>query len=335
MLMCLIMFYVTMQFFESKRWLPQFLAHPTFILIAFILILVSFFIITLRFVQKNIFSPLEELKKAAEYAKSGHYSYPIKEHTNDEIGDLFRTFDLMRERLKKHLHDEHQQEKKRKRLIASICHDLRTPLTSIKGYVEALQDGIATTKESQDEYLRIIHEKTKLLDHLIDDLSIFIKEDAGEFTLNMERIHTGRLLNEYLNQKVTDFQRSPIRLTLKKPFISTYIMADSYRIIQILDNLIGNAQKYARHEVTVSTRVSQYILYIDISDDGQGIPHDLLNNIFDPFFMVNKQKDQKEKRGSGLGLSIVKSLSEAHGGNVTVESMESVGTCFTFSIPLA
>ena len=131
-----------------------------------------------------------------------------------------------------------------------------------------------------------------------------------------------------------DFRESPIHLLLFKPFISSYISVDPYRFNQILENLIGNAHKYANTKIEVRTKVINYHIQILISDDGDGIPGDMLHNIFDPFFMVNKVKDQKEKRGSGLGLAIVKQLTERHGGKITVDSILGEGTTFILDFPL-
>lgn len=308
--------------------------RPHILLSLLIIVLVVFFMAIILLINKYIFLPISQMKKAAEQIRSGNLNYPIEANGNNEVAEFCREFDKMRLRLKETIHETHEVDKRRKQLIASITHDLRTPLTAIKGYVEALQDGIITDPETQATYLQTINDKTDLLNHLIDDLSVYCKQDSGEFTLNFERVHTGKMLNNYLDHKVTEFSISNTRLILKKPFIATYILADPYRFIQILDNLLGNAKKYAHSLVEVSTEVKNYHLLIHIYDDGEGIPQDLLQNIFDPYFMVNKQKDQREKRGSGLGLAIVKQLSEAHGGNISVESILGKGTKFTLDIPL-
>lgn len=311
----------------------QIINSPILLLSMLIMILILFFMSIIWLINKYIFLPINEMKKAAEQIKSGNLNYPVKSIGNNEIAEFCKEFDRMRLRLRDSILDQNEKERQRKLLIASISHDLRTPLTSIKGYVEALQDGIITDPDAQAMYLQTINEKTDLLNHFIDDLSVYAKQEAGEFTLNFERVHTGRMLNNYLDHKKNEFS-SGIELRLKKPFIATYIYADPYRMIQILDNLIGNAKKYATSYVEVRTEVKNYHLKIHICDDGEGIPQDVLQNIFDPFFMVNKKKDQREKRGTGLGLSIVKQLAEAHYGSISVESIVGKGTCFTLDVPL-
>ena len=155
----------------------------------------------------------------------------------------------MRIRLRDTILEQHEIEKRRKRLLASITHDLRTPLTSIKGYVEAIQDGIIKDQETYEKYLNTIGDKADHLNHLIDDLSVYTKQELGEFTLNVERLNSGKILNSYFEHKYYEFQDSPVHLKLHKPFISSYINVDPYRFNQILENLIGNAKKYAKTQI--------------------------------------------------------------------------------------
>lgn len=327
-------FYIFFTYRIDKIHQVSLIQNPYILLALLIIVLLVYFMVMIMLITKYIFVPISEMRKAAEQIKTGNLNYPIKYSEGNEIGDFCKEFDKMRIRLKDTILEQHELEKRRKRLIASITHDLRTPLTSIKGYVEALQDGIVKDKDTYDKYLATINEKADLLNHLIDDLSVYTKQELGEFTLNIERVHSGRLLNNYFNHKQYDFKYSSLALTLKKPFISTYINVDPYRITQILDNLLSNAKKYARSQIIVSTKVVNYNLRISVQDDGEGIPEDYLQNLFDPFFMVNKKKDQREKGGSGLGLAIVKQLTEAHEGNILVESVLGEGSTFTIEIPI-
>lgn len=300
----------------------------------FMVIIIIFYMILVLLMNRYIFDPIFAMRKAAEHIQSGNLNYPIEYDADNEIGAFCTEFDKMRVRLRDTILEQHEIEKRRKRLIASITHDLRTPLTSIKGYVEAIQDGIVKDQDTYEKYLATIAEKADQLNHLIDDLSVYTKQELGEFTLNLERLNSGKILSSYFDHKIDEFKYSHLHLELKKPFISTYINVDPYRFNQILENLIGNAKKYAHSKIVVSTKVIDYHLQIAIHDDGDGIPTDVLDSIFDPFFMVNKVKDQKEKGGSGLGLAIVKQLTERHGGKITVESSMGNGTTFTIDFPL-
>ena len=308
--------------------------NPYLWLVVIIVTTLVFYMLLILVINKYIFEPIFAMKRAAEHIKSGNLNYPIVYEADNEIGAFCNEFDKMRVRLRDTILEQHEIEKRRKRLIASITHDLRTPLTSIKGYVEAIQDGIVKDQETYDKYLSTIHEKADYLNHLIDDLSVYTKQELGEFSLNMERINSGNVLTSYFDHKLYEFRYSNLQLILHKPFISTFISVDPYRFNQILENLISNAKKYARSRIEVRTKVVNYRLQIQIEDDGEGIPKDVVQSIFDPFFMVNKVKDQREKGGSGLGLAIVKQLTERHDGKITVESVIGKGTIFTLEFPL-
>ena len=326
--------YVFFTFKLNQVHALTFIQNPYLLLSVMIVVLIVYFMTLMFNINKYIFGPISEMKKAAENIRSGNLNYPINYDGNNEIGEFCTEFDKMRVRLKETIMEQHEIEKRRKRLIASIAHDLKTPLTSIKGYVEAIQDGIVKDEETFEKYLDTINEKTDLLNHLIDDLSVYTKQELGEFSLNIERINSSKILNNYFDHKLNEFKYIPINLVLKKPFISCFVNLDPYRFNQMLENLVGNAKKYAKSEIVVSTHVVNYHLRILICDDGDGIPQDVLQNIFDPFFMVNKKKDQKEKGGSGLGLAIVKQLIERHEGKIEVESIVGKGTCFTLDIPI-
>lgn len=330
----LVMIYFIVSFDFQEVAGKDIVENPYLWLGVFMVLVILFFMTLIIIINKAIFEPIFAMKRAAEHIKSGNLNYPIVYDAENEIGDFCREFDKMRIRLKDTIQEQHEIEKRRKRLIASITHDLRTPLTSIKGYVEAIQDGIVKDQETYEKYLETISDKADYLNHLIDDLSVYTKQELGEFTLNRERLNSGRLLNSYFDHKTEDFRELPLTLVLHKPFISTFIKVDPYRFNQILENLISNAQKYANKLIEVRTRVVNYHLQIIISDDGDGIPEDVISNIFDPFFMVNKVKDQKEKGGSGLGLAIVKQLTERHEGTISVESTIGKGTTFTVDFPL-
>lgn len=312
----------------------ELIKNPYLWLVIIIVTTLVFYMLLILVINKYIFEPIFSMKIAAEHIKSGNLNYPIVYDADNEIGEFCIEFDKMRVRLRDTILEQHEIEKRRKRLIASITHDLRTPLTSIKGYVEAIQDGIVKDQETYTKYLNTISDKADYLNHLIDDLSVYTKQELGEFTLNLERINSGSVLSSYFDHKLYEFRNTNIELILHQPFISTFINVDPYRFNQILENLVGNAKKYARSRIDIRTKVVNYHLQIQIEDDGEGIQMDVLESIFDPFFMVNKMKDQKDKGGSGLGLAIVKQLTERHDGKIMVESELGKGTVFTLDFPL-
>ncbi len=215
-----------------------------------------------------------------------------------------------------------EEERKRKILMASICHDLRTPLTSIKGYIEAIQDGVGDT----GEHLRTILEKAEFMDKLIDDLDIHSKNSLDK--LVMYRKPT---LAHELIQRCVSGHGDP-RIHVAEPIVKAYIYADAYRIMQILDNVVSNARKFASERIDISTAVDNKYYIITISDDGEGIPDNYRAAIFDPFFT-----SRKNSNSAGLGLSIAKSLAEAHDGSIELGASRDIanGATFIIKIPLA
>lgn len=289
---------------------------------------------TVRFIQRYFFQPLQKMQDQVKAIRSGNLAVEVKYDGTDEFGEIYSEVNLMRIRMRAQMQRQQDNDKRRSRLMASISHDLRTPLTSIQGYVEGLQDGIVKDKETYDRYLETILIKTEALNHLIDDLSVFAKQELGEFSLNKDRINSGALLNSYFKQKESEFALSNVNLILERPFVSTFIEVDRYRFVQILENLMSNAKKYTDTTVRVYTSVKDYQLQIFIEDDGHGIPQSSIPHLFDYFYMVNKKKDQKEKMGSGLGLAICKNLITAHKGDISVTSSEGNGSTFMISIPI-
>lgn len=285
-----------------------------------------------RLFHRRLFSRLELIRQSLDDINSGNIvAEPNLQDQNrydDEISAIAVEIEVLRRQLKERLDEQLELEKKRKILLARISHDLRTPLTSIIGYVEALQDGISPDEET---YLETIHERADYMNRLIEDLSLFSKQELDELPVYMELKRSDALLENYFNNFLSD---DKLKVNLHRPFVQTYLRVDPHRFKQILDNLIGNAKKYAKSAVDISTTVRDTMLEISVQDDGPGIPPEFSESIFDPFFMVNKVKDQALRGGTGLGLTIVKQLVELHGGSVRVHSQINEGAEFTFALPI-
>lgn len=214
-----------------------------------------------------------------------------------------------------------ENEKKRKILLASICHDLRTPLTSLIGYVEALQDQIGDPQQN----LQIVHERADFLNKLIDDLDVFFKNELDELSIYKEKL----LAHELLKKAVLNLQDP--KITLHEPVVKAYIVADAFRFVQVIDNVINNAQKHAVSSIDISTSVDDRYYSIRISDDGPGIASEYKTKIFDPFFRLKKNGN-----GTGLGLAIAKNLMEAHDGSIDLLDHETgKGAVFLIRFPIA
>lgn len=312
----------------------QFLIYlPMIMVLVFLFAIIAMIIVLSKLLTDGILKPLKELNYASEMISSGDLDYEIKYKKDDEIGRFCSEFDRMRLRLKDSLEKQVRFEQSRKQLIASITHDLKTPLTSIKGYVEVLEDGVITDPETINNYLKIIGAKTNQLNHLIDDLFTFSKMELGEFQIMPEPVNAIKLFDDILASKHHDFQDSGIEFIYEPPKEDCLVNVDEFRIHQILENLISNARKFTKTYIKFYARRYRDFLEFYIEDDGVGIAQNELPMIFDHFYKVDKSRTYSNK-GSGLGLAICKQIVEAHGGTISVRSEEGKGSIFKVKLPI-
>ncbi|MGB3368059.1 MAG: HAMP domain-containing sensor histidine kinase [Acidaminobacteraceae bacterium] len=306
---------------------------PLILIGIFVATIIAMMIILSKVLTDGILRPLNELNYAADRISSGDLDYEMKYTKDNEIGKFCNEFEKMRLRLKYVLDKQNRYEKSRKELIASISHDLKTPLTSIKGYIEGLQDGIVQDKETYDRYLNVIHHKTLRLNHLIDDLFMFSKLELNEFQIDLHNINSIEMLERIIREEEIDFSGLDIELIVNRPFPSNTLRVDEKRILQIIDNLLSNSAKFARSFVKVSVVLNNNYYEIFVEDDGIGIAKDDIPYIFDHFYKADKSRADNPT-GTGLGLAICKQLAEAHGGNISVSSELGLGSIFKLSIPI-
>ncbi|WP_226086771.1 sensor histidine kinase [Mesobacillus sp. S13] len=283
------------------------------------------------FISRTVLHPLKEIYHATEEVIEGNLDYKIRYGKQDEIGRFIQGFNLMREHLKKSIEQRQQYERSRKQLIASISHDLRTPLASIKGYVEGLEDGIAKNEEMQNKYYRVIKSKTDQLDRLIEDLFEFSKFELEQLSIDKNLVNSSEFFQEAFHSAQLDYRGVELVLAGAMPSVSLNI--DSGRIKQVMVNLIDNAVKYGGTKIIIKIEEQGSFIQVSIKDNGQGISAEDLPNIFNPFFRVEKSRS-RESGGTGLGLAIVKYIIEAHGGEIQVTSEPGKGSEFTFTLPL-
>ncbi len=280
-----------------------------------------------KIIADFVLLPLRELNRATERVGSGDLDFTISYKEDNEFGKLCTDFDMMRDKLLISTRKQNIYENSRKELIASITHDLKTPLTSIIGYVEGLQDGVVTNPETINNYLNVIHDKSIRLDHLIDDLFTFTQLEHEKFTVKTCNLSMKNVLTEYTNTKKREFKSKEIKLIVTEPIHDAVLAIDEFRFGQVLENLINNATKFTKSFIKVYTEVSDNFYYIYVEDDGIGIASKDLPHIFDYFYQCDKARETK-KQGSGLGLAICKQLIESHQGKIYVSSKVGEGTIF-------
>ena len=293
--------------------------------IALIIIYLLSFMIFLAF-ELLVHRPLVEITQAATQYASGNLNYEIPIRTSDEIGYLSASLNYMSSQLR-------DMENYQKKFVANVSHDFRSPLTSIKGYIEAMADG-TIPPEMQSKYLNIILFETERLTDLTRDLLELNAFDTQELLLNRESFD----IHDVIRSTAASFEgtctqkKISIELVLATRHLSVF--ADKHKIQQVLYNLIDNAIKFSDPDsiITVETTERGEKVFVSVKDNGVGIPRDSLNKIWERFYKTDSSRG-KDKKGTGLGLSIVKESIQAHGENINVISTEGVGSEFTFTLP--
>src|SRR6056297_4263256 len=288
-----------------------------------------------RIISRQILIPLEELNEATKNIAEGNLGYEIDYCGKNELGNFCRAFETMRLKLKESLEKQSLYENNRKELIASISHDLKTPITSIQGYVEGLIDGVYKDEETYNKYLTIIKDKSIRLNHLIDDLFYFSKLELDKLEVNKKVYSSKEVFKDILTSYKLEFDQIKQKLIIEKPIPDVKISIDKYRIDQVFDNIIKNAREFMDVDGTV--KVSFYVrdnyMFINIADDGVGIKEEDQKNIFEKFYRGEKSRNRKFG-GTGLGLAICKEIIAAHDGEIGVKSKPNEGSTFYFKLPI-
>ena len=301
-----------------------------------LVILVGTNVLLTYFMSKSIIQPIDRLKKAAQFIKNGNLEHSISAQRNDEIGQLTQVFEEMRIQLNESFAIQKQYEENRKELIAHISHDLKTPITSIKGYVEGIRDGIADTPEKKERYIQTIYTKSVDLDHLIDELFLYSKLDLGKIPFVFEEVDLRMYLEDYIEELSFELEKKKVAVNFNYNVNNNYqIRADREKLKRVIGNIIDNSIKYMDKEtktIDISLVSSDKQVEIIIVDNGSGIPDESLPLIFNQFYRAEQSRN-KLTGGSGLGLSISRMIVMEHQGEIKVESKINVGTKITILLP--
>ncbi|HEX2926109.1 MAG TPA: HAMP domain-containing sensor histidine kinase [Ruminiclostridium sp.] len=294
------------------------------------------FIYSLR-LEKNIFKPIERLKKGVEEISKGNYDVEIECDIFNEIGILIDSFNDMAKKLNESERIKQEYEENRKNLIANISHDLKTPITSIQGYIETMLERPDVPQETVNKYHQIIYNNAAYMNRLIDDLFLFSKLDLQKLELELEDISLKAFMEDIMEEFKYELEDRDIKFIYNAVLEhDCKITIDRKRINQVFRNIIGNAIKYGNDqnvEISVRLHAENGFACIDITDNGPGIPAEKLPHIFDRFYRIDTQRT-KDLMSTGLGLAISKELVEAHKGTISVSSIESIGSTFTVKIPI-
>ena len=275
--------------------------------------------------SRRILGPVEALTAAARKMEAGDLNQRVQVTSSDEIGKLGHAFNAMAESLQR-------LERLRKDMVSDVAHELRTPLSNIRGYLEAMCDGVVQPTSS---VIHSLYEEAMLLNRLVDDLQELSLADAGQLRLECQPIDLAEVSRKSVIALQPEATAKGLTLKTELPFGLPLVSADPQRIGQVIRNLLINAIIYTPSggEVTISARSQDAQVAVSVSDTGIGISPEDLPLIFERFYRTDRSR-ARATGGAGLGLAIVKQLVEAHGGQVTVESKPDIGTTFTFALPM-
>ena len=285
-------------------------------------------ILIIAFFTRSAFAPMRELTETAERLGRGELDRRVSTKHRGEIGQLATSFNTMASELE-------AAETRRRRLTADIAHELRTPLTNIRGYLEAVKDGVV---EADDQTIGTLHRETLHLSTLVDDLRLLAVADAGALKLETfpDRVET--VVESVVEAFKPKAIESDVQLRCEIAQGLPLVDIDRTRVTQVVQNLVENAIHHSPTDAEISIAVDQAqdgeTVTISVSNDGEGIPKEDIEHIFDQFYRVDTSRT-RATGGAGLGLTIVKRLVEAHGGTVTVASGNDQGATFTVQLPIS
>lgn len=293
-------------------------------LILFLLLGIVAFSITFIFLERKRNNYIEEIYLGIERMSKGDLNTKLDSKGDDELSLMAFNINVMQDTINRLIVSEKESEKTKNELITNIAHDLRTPLTSIIGYLDILVNNNNLPEEKKKDYIGIAFEKSKKLEVLIEDLFSFTKLNYGdELAVNKERIDLIELLNQLVSELYPLFENNDLECSIQSNVNSLIINLDPKLIVRLFENLINNAIKYGKDgkHIIIKIRNNKQLETVEVSviNFGKLIPEEALKKIFEKFYRVDNSRTSTTG-GTGLGLAIAKSIVELHGGDITVKS---------------
>lgn len=278
-------------------------------------------LVTMR-MSRIVTRPIAELTKAAEQIRCGNLDFEVLGSRYEEIDALCAEFDSMRKSLRDARRTEERLHTERNMLLANLSHDLRTPITSIKGYIDGIRDGVADSPEKLEKYLDTIYAKTIVIEEMVRNLSTFSKLELSKLQFRFVHGELNSFLKEFMEEYRMDLEKRGMALETAFCDERVQVKIDYEQMGRVLANLIENAIKYKKEgpgKLTVETHAGDGGIYIQLADDGIGIRQEELKKVFEGFYRVDTARTMNIK-GSGLGLGIAKQIVEQHGGKIWLQS---------------
>jgi len=297
------------------------------------LLLIGVLIITnlllFRWITRSFIKPLNQLRSSAEHIKDGNLSFEIQLNSNDEVGQLSEAFESMRNQLQRSYALRQQDEANRKELISNISHDLRTPITNIKGYIEGIRDGVANTPEKMESYVNIIHSKAVSMDKLVDELFLYSKLDLNQEPFLFKTVDLADFLEDSIEELRYDLEDKGVVLHWNNQVSGPAMSAvDLEKLKRTVVNVVDNALKYMENDhkrFEITLQADEKWITMAFKDNGSGIAEEALPYIFERFYRAEQSRNSSTG-GSGLGLAIARQIIDGHGGFIWAESKPNNGT---------
>ena len=295
----------------------------------FVEIIVCIFI----WIYRSVMGPVGKMREATKSIKEGNLDFELPVETDDELGQLCGDLEDMRKRLKNTAEEKLKFDKENKELISNISHDLKTPVTTIKGYAEGIMDGVADTPDKVAKYVRTIYNKASEMDVLINELTLYSKIDTNRIPYNFTILSVNNYFNDCSEDLFLDLEAKNVEFgyfNYVEPEVK--VIADPEQIKRVVHNIVNNSVKYMdKDKPKINLRVKDVgdFVQIEIEDNGKGIASKDLPNVFERFYRTDASRNSS-KGGSGIGLSIVKKIIEEHGGKIWATSREHTGTTMYF-----
>ena len=321
---------------EEAQWSNALLARisssDTVIVLGYVIFGIAIFTLTFLILQEKSIAYISRISDAIESISEGDLNTSVEVVGDDEFSSMAANLNKMVDDIRKLMDKERESERTKNELITNVAHDLRTPLTSIIGYLELLSGKVTLPPEMQKKYIDIAYSKAKRLEKLIEDLFGFTKMNYGKLSMHVGRVDIIKLLSQLLEESYPNFADKNLSYELQSNVPAKVITADGNLLARLFDNLINNAIKYGADgkRVLVKVHGERDTVQVSAIKYGYVIPAEELPLIFDKFYRV-EQSRSTHTGGTGLGLAIVKSIVEMHGGTITVKS-DMDGTVFTVTL---
>lgn len=303
------------------------------VFLCIVLVLIFTACILIIWIYRSVMGPVGKMQEATQNIKEGNLDFELSVQTEDELGQLCADLEDMRKRLKDTAEEKLRFDKENKELISNISHDLKTPVTTIKGYAEGIIDGVADTPDKIAKYVRTIYNKASEMDVLINELTLYSKIDTNRIPYNFTILSVNDYFNDCAEDLSLDLEAKNVEFGYFNYVESDEkVIADPEQIKRVVHNIVNNSVKYMdKKKPKINLRVKDVgdFVQVEIEDNGKGIASKDLPNVFERFYRTDASRNSS-KGGSGIGLSIVKKIIEEHGGKIWATSREHTGTTMYF-----